>query len=518
MQNELINLKIENLKKRLAKCLEIPKIELDSKNCSYECTLSRRLTPQNVVDNFINNLDSIFNKCINDIETLKKDFTDDMRHVINVDRLLGEYTETNQIEDVDQVELIKKSKDGTMRFHCPMSNCGARVFKLIRHLKNHELTYEQVKFAAKISNIYMRNNKVSYLKPKEYLEDFDNKKLNYKYCIICKSLILNLCNHLYTTHGLMKHDSEYQNAMTSTTVVPACMVKKSGKVNRLMSQNEIENYESNGSKIIFAKSLLEKLNSIRNEMSTKISKKFFSTSSENMEIDSSPNVASTTSIQTSNVILSNSVAPNFKELRIMYTKYLERLNRPNIPKIIRTTFYIVNEYSKRHSISSDQILKPKFIGKLLSDFIEKPGLTSTMKIKYIYNLEALLQFLVKDSSSPFFIDGATNETIISNNLEFEQVRLKISNYRKTLSKDRGKERMAAKEKRHSSLITVDHDSSAFVKRLNGMENVEEMSKSERLSYRDNFINLCFARMGNYNDVLIIYILLLSVGFKIIFEE
>ena len=40
-----------------------------------------------------------------------------------------------------------------------------------------------------------------------------------------------------------------------------------------------------------------------------------------------------------------------------------------------------------------------------------------------------------------------------------------------------------------------------------MEDVENMSKTEAIGYRDNFINLCFARMGECSEELIIYMLL-----------
>ena len=72
----------------------------------------------------------------------------------------------------------------------------------------------------------------------------------------------------------------------------------------------------------------------------------------------------------------------------------------------------------------------------------------------------------------------------------EQVQREISNYRTTLSKDPGIDGMAAKEKRKSFLITkdegrkLDHDSSSFDTRLNSMEDVENMSKTEAIGYRD----------------------------------
>ena len=143
---------------------------------------------------------------------------------------------------------------------------GAKVFKLGRHLRKNNLNDEQNKLSYKISNVYARNNNGSEEKINEHLEDLKNVELNYKFCVIWKSLIINLCDHLRTTHGLLKDDEAYLNAMPSVTVIPVCAVKKIGKANKLTSVSEVQNLKIHGSKITFPQSLLENLSMIRKEM------------------------------------------------------------------------------------------------------------------------------------------------------------------------------------------------------------------------------------------------------------
>ena len=73
-----------------------------------------------------------------------------------------------------------------------------------------------------------------------------------------------------------------------------------------------------------------------------------------------------------------------------------------------------------------------------------------------------------------------------------------------LAKDRGTDRIAAKAKRQSQLITkeeeriLDKESSILVQTLLNEENdkLEKLSKKEVITYRNNFINLMLARMGS----------------------
>ena len=504
MQNERILSKLDSWHTTFSNSMKLPTITADVRYTD-ECTLKRRIAPHSVVDKFINDLDYFFSEHIRDLNTLKTEFENNFRHAVNVDNVLGE-CENVENEEQDQVKQLEKSKDGTVRLRCPINKCGAKVFKLSRHLKKHNLNEEQRKLSFKISNVYARNTNLTELKINEHFEDFKNVKMNYKFCVICKSLMLNLCDHLRHTHGLLKDDQEYFNAMRSVTIIPACVVKKFGKANKLMSDAEIANLKINGSQITFPPSLFENVSMIREEIDRKTLTELVPAN-----LDVVMNMPSTS--KTSNFFFSSSTTPNFDNLKNIYMQYLTRLRRPNISQIIRTTFYILDDYSKRHSISCDQILNPKFISEILQEFLQKPSLTSTTKIKYICNFESLIKFLVKDSASPYFIVDASNEVIIGNNLRLEQVQREISNYRKTLSKDRGIDRIAAKEKRKISLITkdeerkLDHDSSSYITRLNSMEDVENMSKTEAIGYRDNFINLCFARMGECSEKLIIYMLL-----------
>ena len=70
-------------------------------------------------------------------------------------------------------------------------------------LRKHNLNDEN-KSSFKISNVYARNNNASELKRNKHFEDFKIFKLNYKFYVICKSLILNLCDYLRTTHLLIE--------------------------------------------------------------------------------------------------------------------------------------------------------------------------------------------------------------------------------------------------------------------------------------------------------------------------
>ena len=67
-------------------------------------------------------------------------------------------------------------------------------------------------------------------------------KSNYKYCQLCNGLMLNLCDHLKSTHKLSK---DYINCMSKTVLIPACFVIKDGRTRSIMPAEEMTDFGKN---------------------------------------------------------------------------------------------------------------------------------------------------------------------------------------------------------------------------------------------------------------------------------
>ena len=55
--------------------------------------------------------------------------------------------------------------------------------------------------------------------------EFVNRKFNYKECIICFNLVLNLSDHVQRFHKVKKSDPRYDNYVRDPPVIPLCYTK-----------------------------------------------------------------------------------------------------------------------------------------------------------------------------------------------------------------------------------------------------------------------------------------------------
>ena len=180
-------------------------------------------------------------------QTARRKKKQNIVHVRHVDNVLVKLEGAGMTIDKNKVDV---AKDGDMRVQCPINDCGAQVFKLSRHLKNYSLNNEIYAFASKIAHLCAHNDfnscqDTTMLKSSKPVCETEYAKSNYKYCQLCNGLILNLCDHLKSTHKLSKNSKDYINCMSKTVLIPACFVIKQGRSRSIMSVDDITDFEKN---------------------------------------------------------------------------------------------------------------------------------------------------------------------------------------------------------------------------------------------------------------------------------
>ena len=132
---------------------------------------------------------------------------------------------------------VEQLKDGSLKHTCPMHHCKSTSFKLRRHLQTQhsDLTVDQVDYAIRMSGVMTRNrqgnrtNVISLGRSRGNISTKSNsmvsRKENYKRCIICSKLVINLSDHVRNTHKIKSDDAMYSFYVKEPPVVPACYTK-----------------------------------------------------------------------------------------------------------------------------------------------------------------------------------------------------------------------------------------------------------------------------------------------------
>lgn len=122
------------------------------------------------------------------------------------------------------VTEVKKQKDGSYSQACPVLDCNSTTFKIRRHLKDihTELSLNQIEYAVLLAKQISRNkrklseqtsdttNKLNNMRNINKQTALVSRKYDYKECLVCKKLYLNLPDHLTKTHKISRSNENYE--------------------------------------------------------------------------------------------------------------------------------------------------------------------------------------------------------------------------------------------------------------------------------------------------------------------
>ena len=233
---------------------------------SSEPSITRRYTEAELKSNFVKNLRQHQESYIEQCQKEQQFFEENLKFAKDMDATLGT-TGERKAEVKDVGGGLEKLKDGTVKLDCPMI-CGVSSFKLRRHLVHvhKNLTVDQIEYCLQVSRRMAKNkglqrrrrnndvvcNRSSSSRSSSSSSKYKNthlvnRKSNYKRCVLCEKLFVNIYDHLRNIHKLKREDPRYTDYISKCEVIPKVLTKiANGSVQELKGEELQEAQEKYG--------------------------------------------------------------------------------------------------------------------------------------------------------------------------------------------------------------------------------------------------------------------------------
>lgn len=173
---------------------------------------------------------------------------------------------------------------------------------------------------------------------------------------------------------------------------------------------------------------------------------------------------------------------------------------------------VIKSFEKLYSrqVNFTDLQDAKTVRDILYAFKNQPNTIATSKIKYIAFFEQFLIFLFTDIESPEATTNPSNEEILTTDIKCKKILHEIETIRAQLSRDRGKDVIAAKARAKKKLITQQENNDLLDKTHKFLHSfVEEnkantdrvYSRSEALQVRDSLMAVATLRLGRRSKEL-----------------
>ena len=239
------------------------------------CTMKNRLTESSLLDKTAKELKDAQANYLKCIKETTQFLTCNWQICKKMDEILG-CQDSNQSNQED--EQIIKLKDGSLKLTCPLINCNLRTFKLKRHLAtvHNDLKSNDIEFAVEVARQMEKNKKETSIvvkdpvvtKVKKYQNTaMVNRKGNYKECILCSKLCVNISDHIANTHKISKSDDKYGSLVRNSQLVPRLYTKTvMGKPKKLEGDELNEAMQKYSGEMKVQEDLLKELKTSREVM------------------------------------------------------------------------------------------------------------------------------------------------------------------------------------------------------------------------------------------------------------
>ena len=282
-----------------------------------------------------------------------------------------------------------------------------------------------------------------------------SRKGNLKQCILCKGLFINLSDHVKKVHDIKISNPLYDSYVREPPVVPKCYTKKVNGKTIMLEGNEMEQARDHFSdKIVSQESTLEALKKTRGEL-TNVREKMLLAESEEIHQELKEKLK-TAQGEYNRVRYPDerSYSANVEIWKNSYLSHLHNQAASNPKRIQRMAMDVFLEYETQNhlELSFEDISNPRTVNAILLHFRSKKGQSVTSKIKYIYQFQSFIEFLVMSVNSPENINILSNEELSSRNFLFKQVETEIKSEIKILNKMKGKNIISTKTKARNKLL------------------------------------------------------------------
>ena len=493
------------------------------KNFLY--SLDKRLTKTELIKYYVDEIKDAQNNYKRIVAQAESVLKNNLNACIIVDKALGDDGK-NSISKYE-AEVERSQKEGCLRLTCPMISCEARTYKLKRHLASqHNLTEENVQIGLRIAN-KIENNKINNpVHINELVEikktsvkrnsatDMVNRKNNYKICILCGKLYLNMSQHVFKTHKINRNDEKYKHYVCDAEVVPRCYIKSENGVISKLENDELETAKQMYSTVVSDQTTtLNDLKTLRNQIS-----------------------------ETEKSIKEACSKDKFKEMEEKIIKLKEEYNRKRFHTDIDKystlskwydsfkTYLIYREHGdpkrcakkaldcilpyqlrNEEDITLTHLLNPKIMREILYEFRKGSTTNETSKIHYIRCLQMLLNHLIFDINSPENEKEKNAEEMANTKMKLKQSLFEIETVIQTLSKQKGKNIINKKNKVQIKLMEKEEMDelqleleSFFDEAHNDVENktIADYTDTQIINVRNHLLALGAVRLGRRSKELL----------------
>jgi hypothetical protein len=131
---------------------------------------------------------------------------------------------------------------------------AARMMERNRHLEDiHKYSPSQQDFGNKMAKKIEKNKRKTVIehgnehdtqrksKPAKYQNTaLVNRKHNYKQCVLCQSITINLPDHVKKVHDMNRNDPAYDKCVKEPPVIPKCYTQKKGTKTVLLEGDDLK--------------------------------------------------------------------------------------------------------------------------------------------------------------------------------------------------------------------------------------------------------------------------------------
>jgi hypothetical protein len=436
-------------------------------------TLTRRLTAKDLINSYVTALKRAQDAYIKEVEESHRYLLCNLQTCEKMDSVFGcdESTEEfNGDESTIEEQDAEQQKDGSYRVNCPVEKCKTRTYKIKRHLADiHLYSTDEQEYGTKMAKKIERNRRacedkddkkkdiLTKTKPRKYQNTgLINRKNNYKQCMLCEGLSMNLPDHMKKVHSMPLSDPRYEKCIKEPGVIPKCYTKRIGSKAVLLCGVELEAAKAVYDKDIrMQTTILDDLKGYQQKITTvKKSIENASTESEHKQLQKSLQ----TILDDYKLVRyqdTRQYSPQMKSWKIGFLNYLTSRKESDPMRAFRMAADVMLpfESTQENKLNFADLMNGVTVRKMLTTFTNQENTSATTKLKYLAMFDLLMKYLVYNASSPERSANETNEETLSRGIKLKEVLHEIDTTKSFLSKFRGSDLIQTRRKAKGKLVT-----------------------------------------------------------------
>ena len=331
------------------------------------------------------------------------------------------------------------------------------------------------------------------------------RKANYKKCVICGNLYLNLPDHVQKYHNIARIDASYDTFVRDPPAIPRCYTKCVGGKVVALEGEELETAKVKFGEIVAEqKTDLELRKSIREDICQVREKMKTAEDTERQNLFRE--------LEDLNERYKNCRYPDTRKYseqvaswKVGYIEYLKKQNCKDSTRVQRMAMDVFLNYEKDSGVplTYEEISKPITIKNILLHFRESEDKSFLSKLKYIGQFSAFLEYLLVSIDSPANKKDGDHLEMAARQFTYQQIQCEIKKELCILNKLKGKDMIKKKEKAKNKIVSDEEMDELLQRTRSYIYEISDQMKTDHLQFdrkeimkiRDSLIAVATVRLG-----------------------